>query len=1332
MDHMLARFDRAFWVGGRPSPEAFLDVEGVPEDARTDLVASLSERMRRLRARERQALDEFAAAWERGVPPRIEDTLGRLGEPERSGLLQPLLRIEFRYGGGPPESLLQRLPDHRAEVMAALEDHLTDRLRRRFWSGVATDIDHVEELADALPTPLKSGTVAKLRCELLALATRRAEARSSFEQAIRRGHRPSLEDAIDGRPEPERSGLLGALVRIELFHDATVGLENYRERFASTSDRAMIHAAFQEVRRLHSSRFAADSPVFRTKLSVIHEAQDHDLGRVVALKRNAPELKGRPSAHERLRREALITGRLEHPNILPVYGLGIDPDGQPSFAMRFYDGQSLDEAIGAVHARCAEEHAGLDFGRVDRPERALLVRLSRVCRTVAYAHEGIPGPGGRLRVIHGDIKSRNILVSRDFATALDFGEVYCIDWGMARLVGPTGRAGAIDPTGLEPNEPAVVGAVGGTPEYMSPEQAAHWLTGVDTASGRVPPILEPSDIYNLGATLYEVLVGQPPMRDVEPDALESRHAAIARFLNCQRFDGLVVPASHRVPAPLAAICRRATRRAPEDRYPSAAALATDLDSWLADQPVAAYRDPWSVRLTRAVRRHRVVASAAAVATVGLLAVVLVGLVFSHAARRERAGAAAVDSARLGDALCEDGALVRGLGALARARDLAFEADRRELAEDLGESLRGWNEAWARGEAITTDGGDGGQVVAFCSDARWVVRTKGGHGVEVWRNVDPLRMPADLSRPESQPQGGIGAETGIVALAISSDGSIFAGGIGRGVIWTPSLGGSGYGTQLLEEGDERLQCAAFGGDLLVLGTGSGAILPFRRNPRATFRRCQALMDPADREPVTAVAVSQDGRWIAAGSRSGAVRVWRDDGSDRWSPIPPSFPAEGIRDQVSGLDLADASADSVRLAIAWRDGEVRWSCIGRRGTGALETRSRTLSAVSVVSLGGELILTGGRDGSVRAWTSDGLQRAKPIWHPRPIRSIRGCPGGDWVLVADDGGGLWVDRIEPPPERRLQPDRNPLRRATAVAFRRTPGHGQNHCAVGGDAGRVVFFDLEAGREFPRTGKEDFASAGEGPIAGLGFDADGRRVWVASTAGQVWSWDGKSRIDMPVWEIPGRPQRILAIAVGDRSGDLAVLGERGTIVVVEPREVRRLEASGASTLALAPDGTLFVGFDDGRGSLYRRGSPRPVTIQMHGRRIGAATISADSKWLLTGSEDLSARLWALRDLSAGGPPLIHGDSVIAVAFRPPQGEGTRVIVATGSEDRAARLWNAVTGQGLGPRRRHEAPVLAVAFHPSGSWLATGSSDGSARLLPLPELTPKHLRRAALSAIDQ
>jgi serine/threonine-protein kinase len=235
-----------------------------------------------------------------------------------------------------------------------------------------------------------------------------------------------------------------------------------------------------EIRRAGDLRYHVLRPHDKGGIGEVFVALDEELNREVALKEMQERYGGDAPSRGRFVREAEITGNLEHPGIVPVYGLGQYADGRPYYAMRFIKGETLKEAIRKHHA-----------GQAEWTLRSLLMRFVAVCNTLAYAHSR--------GVIHRDVKPANIMLGQ-------YGETLVVDWGMAKAVAEEGkRSESLAEPALVPRLADSVetqaGSAMGTPSYMSPEQA----------SGRLDLLGLASDIYNLGATLYTLLTGRPPI-----------------------------------------------------------------------------------------------------------------------------------------------------------------------------------------------------------------------------------------------------------------------------------------------------------------------------------------------------------------------------------------------------------------------------------------------------------------------------------------------------------------------------------------------------------------------------------------------------------------------------------------------------------------------------------------------------------------------------------------------------------------------------------------------------------------------------------------------------
>jgi serine/threonine protein kinase/Flp pilus assembly protein TadD len=313
-------------------------------------------------------------------------------------------------------------------------------------------------------------------------------------------------------------------------------------------------------------------------------ARHQELDRLVALKRIRPD-RIHEHARRRFLREAAITARLQHPGIVPVYATGQDRDG-PFYTMPLVEGQTLQEAIAAFHG---DEALRRDPGRGSLKFRGLLQRFIAVCETIAYAHDQ--------GITHRDLKPSNIILGA-------YGETLVMDWGLAKSfkgdrTGPETDGDAPSPS-PSPDALTATGAVLGTPRYMSPEQA------------RGEPAGPASDVFSLGLVLYEVLTGRPVFDSDSfrgPDPLRAvREVAITPP---RKHDARLSPA-------LEAVCVKALAADPANRYPTARALGADIERWLADEPVSAWREPPWIRARRWMRRHRTAVSAGAAAAFSVI------------------------------------------------------------------------------------------------------------------------------------------------------------------------------------------------------------------------------------------------------------------------------------------------------------------------------------------------------------------------------------------------------------------------------------------------------------------------------------------------------------------------------------------------------------------------------------------------------------------------------------------------------------------------------------------------------------------------------------------
>ena len=367
-------------------------------------------------------------------------------------------------------------------------------------------------------------------------------------------------------------------------------------------------AASPSGRLTPGDRFDIQQVLAQGGLGVVFLARDQEIERTVALKQIKSHWADDEDSRARFLLEARITGRLEHPGVVPIYALGADATGRPYYAMRLIRGQSLLEVIERFHG---VRDAVRPVQRM--PElRKLLQRFLDVCNAVDYAHSK--------GVIHRDLKPSNIMVGK-------FGETLVVDWGLAKVIGSdedvalTTRMVRRAPESEGGGTSTRIGTTIGTPAYMSPEQAA----------GRNNELGPATDVYSLGATLYHLLTGSLPHA-----ADDDVGVMIARVEH-----NAVVPPRQRspwLPRPLESICLKALATAPQRRYVSARALSDDVERWLNDEPVRAHAEGVTDRAFRWMRNHRTLATSLAVAYLVAAAAIVVGVIgwnYLQTQQRER-------------------------------------------------------------------------------------------------------------------------------------------------------------------------------------------------------------------------------------------------------------------------------------------------------------------------------------------------------------------------------------------------------------------------------------------------------------------------------------------------------------------------------------------------------------------------------------------------------------------------------------------------------------------------------------------------------------------------
>ena len=335
-----------------------------------------------------------------------------------------------------------------------------------------------------------------------------------------------------------------------------------------------------------SGKYEEVSKLGQGGVGEVVRVMDRDLKREVAMKRLINQNTGDDSLI-RFIEEAQATGQLEHPNIVPVHDLGVDA-GRVYFTLKLVQGASLKKVISGRNDNAVlDESAGAGFYRLRYSPLRMIEILVSVCQAVAYAHSK--------GIIHRDLKPDNIMLGK-------YGEVLVMDWGLAKIIGSKSKkekekdaeretVRIMTSRSEDDSQSTMEGSIAGTPAYMSPEQAA----------GKISELDQRTDIYAVGAILYEVLTGQPPYRgagalQLVKQVVEGPPPPLKDAKGAFGFDP--------IPRELRAICEKAMGRRPQDRYASASLLRDDLQAYLENQPVSAAPDTQVQRAIKWVKRNK--------------------------------------------------------------------------------------------------------------------------------------------------------------------------------------------------------------------------------------------------------------------------------------------------------------------------------------------------------------------------------------------------------------------------------------------------------------------------------------------------------------------------------------------------------------------------------------------------------------------------------------------------------------------------------------------------------------------------------------------------------
>jgi eukaryotic-like serine/threonine-protein kinase len=963
----------------------------------------------------------------------------------------------------------------------------------------------------------------------------------------------------------------------------------------------------------------------RGSMGVVYKARQAMLNRLVALKMILAGANADPLQLERFRAEAEAVARLQHPYIVQIYEIS-EHNGCPFFSLEYVDGGTLAQKL---------------IGAPQPPRLA-----AHLIRFLALAMHSAHQKG----IIHRDLKPSNILLAAPTEHISGADSLHAEAQAALRLFGIPKITDFGLAKHLDIQSQTRPGAILGTPSYMAPEQA----------ESRAHAIGPATDVYGLGAILYEMLTGRPPFES------ESSLTTIRQLLAQDP-----LPPSHlhlKVPRDLETICLKCLEKDPARRYHSAEDLAEDLGRFLSNQPIEARPTGWWGRSVKWMRRHPTKTMVAGVLITAALTLLTMGGIYhvrlEHAVEEAKANAEenrqnlvrlhvtqGTSAMNAGDGFT---ALLWFTEALRLdAGNPEQEQTHRQRIAALEQELPRPQQLWVHEDAVneTRFSPDGSRVLTAGDDGK----------VYLWDSKTGKEANAPLN-----------AGSSVIFAVFSRDGRRIAAASRDGMARIWDISGSGASPVVLIPGG-RLRWLDFSPDGRQLVTASG--------------KTARVWDVATGKPlleefshigaVNMALFSPDGRWLATAGDDGQVHLW-DAAARKAKPV--------VLDHDRAVLYLAFSPDGKRIASGAADGTSQvWDVADGAPVGPrLRQRDRIIHLT--FSPHGQRLLTSSEGGAAMIWrVADGEPLVEPMRHKSVVRWAVFSPDGCRVATAgdDNSARVWDANTGMP--------LTPLLRANGSVNRVAFSPDGRRLATASDDGTARLWDVACRHQAQVLDEADVFLSRVDRDMRLGSLAALRRPALPDQT----SPDGRF---------------VLKIDKDSRSA-MRVCDIHSSEPVTPPL-AHHAEITYA---AFSPDGRMVVTTSiDQTARVWDAANGAPLSPPLrHASGIEFADFSPDGRRLVTASDDNTARIWDIASGELMAPPLKHDGTVLQARFDP---AGRRV--ATGGLDQTARVWDADSGQTLSPPLQHPWTVRQVRFSPDGRHLLTTGPTGTAWSWDLPTTT--------------
>jgi WD40 repeat protein/formylglycine-generating enzyme required for sulfatase activity len=1115
-----------------------------------------------------------------------------------------------------------------------------------------------------------------------------------------------LNQTLDGAVTQRK--LLGLDVLFSQSHDSESSSTNKKGSFSGPESK-------------QTDRFERQHFLDSGNLGEVFFAKDTELNRTVVTKYIRPEMSGDTFKQALFHLEGEVTGALEHPSVVPVYGLGKDTKGRIYYAMRYIRGKKLSRVIAEYHCK--------EAGLKQEALTGLLQNFQAVCLAIEYAHSK--------GVLHCDIKPDNIMIG-------DYGEVFVVDWGLVVVCGDVKSPSEIhqmetlDPGIIPPYKPSELASsglheqqggsrrgVGGTPAYMAPEQFTA------TMSEDISLVTPKADIYALGSTLYHILTGKAPHLPKE-GIKESPDAFYFRITT-----GMIPTPREKdasIPKLLEQIVLKAMQVEPGDRYASARELAEDIKRYVSDEPVHAYQESGLEKARRWVRKNRALVGAAMVmlllVTVGAMGLLFVEVKHSRellVSKNETAeknlelkasNKDAIDAKEKAEKETDraDKETKKALLQQDRAESWRYFSKFNRAITDLEGGLtknglkelastpfpyRGWEHDFITSNfygKYATLTSDSNGIFCYSPDGKKIAGGSDDGSIKIWdaetgKEVHNLSSHSDDSR--------------VTSISYSPDGKKVASGSDDYSIkiWDAETGKE---LQTLTGHTENIYSVSFSPDGKRLLSSSGDSDGDDKNTDANHLKMWDLNTGKElailnkqKGSVYAATFSSDGKKIASGSWDNSIKIWDAETGKE---------LQTLKGHTSFVTSVSFSPDGKKIASGSWDNSIKiWDAETGKELQTLKGYTSFKTSVSFSPDGKRLLSSSGDpDGSVpnetnhlKMWDLSTGNELVGLFNKQKgfVTASTFSPDGKKIVSAGEDGNIKIWTADEKLDKTLL--QGGMSNIVGMHVK------NNEIVAWNSEGQIKYWDFKTGE---KINENNLAFEIKG---GCLLD-DGKNLIVWDDLFNIWLIDITD--EKPKIKINGNEHPITVFFANKKTTKtINKKGDLKTFDIETGREIKPelLGSWNGSNATFSSDGKKIArtseNYDKPANSIIiwdAKTGKKLKTLTGHNSSVTSISFSPDGKKIASGSDDMSIKIWNAETAEELQTLTGHSSRFYSISFSP---DGKKI--ASNANDYSIKIWDAETGKELQTLTGHTEEITSVSFSPDGKKIASGSWDKSIKI---------------------